>query len=202
MLDGEFTGGPLYTLACIQASSDGLKLAKISNDNGVEFATAPTVFLGGFASRFPPAAPASIPSGLARCRDLVVAAASRTIRTYGHETHSGAGPVIGFPLHFYQWKRDGTVTGALVDEAEGVPAERRHYANSVADEKSDELRGGVYNQILTGLESNGLLPDEVVSMSIDLPKVTINARRSGSDAPKPATDPVTETPTETPPSAT
>lgn len=119
MRSGELTTSPVYALALIRASNDGLELARVSHE-GTVFAAPGSVFAGGFAERLPAE---FIPSGDVWLGGAAIAMAVRTLRLYGHEKTSGGALAIAWPLSAYVWRRGGTLSGARIDQAEGTRIE-------------------------------------------------------------------------------
>jgi hypothetical protein len=169
MAGGRYTTSPLYSLALIDPSDHDLKLAKISNGGGLEFGSANTVFLGGYADRSWLPAWDFIPADLAECRDLVIAFASRTLRIDGHERSPSGGPAIAWPVFLYQWHGEGIMTSETIIEDEGRHAQRRNLARHAADVVQTSLiqsPARFYDQLLSVLESNDLLDEDIAEVKI------------------------------------
>jgi hypothetical protein len=169
MAGGRYTTSPLYALALIDPSDHDLKLAKISNAAGLEFGKADTLFLGGYADQSLPPPRDFIPGALAECGDFVITFGSRSLRTRGHERNSSGGPAIAWPLYFYQWHGEGVVVAEMIPEAEGRHAQRRNLARRAADVVQTRLiqsPARFYDQLLSVLESNDLLDEDIAEVKI------------------------------------
>lgn len=205
-LDGDALTSSSYQVAVVSVSDGFPKLGKLTSRR-IEIARPGTIFTGSYANGVRLSAPALAPTSLTKCRDLVIALASRALRTYRDAKNSEAGPSIAWPVHFYEWKWKGTTgtayTHEVIPEAEGPGAERRHFAFTKAAETLPKLSPLIYTDILTVLESRGLLPEDITGIVAISPHLSITIR-SPADA-APTTSPaglVTETPAETPPKPT
>jgi hypothetical protein len=182
MAGGEYTTSPLYALACIRASSDGLERARVSN-GGVEFGPVGTVFRGGAGQNLRP--PDSIPNDPGRCGDLVIALGSQTLRTPGYEKNSLGGPSIAWPLYLYQWRQGGTMIGARISETEGLLAEWRDLGNRQMDTTAP-IHRAEYLAVMEECAAKGWRPEDLA--------FSVRLKIEGNPRPTP-TDLATEPPT-------
>ena len=183
MADGRCSRGPLYDLAIIGAGNGVFpKLAKVSNEKGVEFARPGAIFTGGFAAGV--GGPAEAPTELTKCRTLAIAMASRAIRAWGDQRNTNAGPAIAWPLNYYVWDGDGRMGPKVVIlEAEAPNAEWGHWANSMELVVQAQFKAKIAEVALDS-QSKGLWPEKAPRLE--------NVQLNWS-LPSPPADPTTTT---------
>src|SRR5450759_4258202 len=92
-LDGDALTSSSYQVAVVSVSDGFPKLGKLTSRR-IEIARPGTIFTGSYANGVRLSAPALAPTSLTKCRDLVIALASRALRTYRDAKNSEAGPCL------------------------------------------------------------------------------------------------------------
>jgi hypothetical protein len=189
MASGEIRAKPHYDLALFSGSGPCFPQLATIHDGRIKYAAVGDVISGGYArSALGSRISERAPNNLVALRDLVIAASSRTLRTFGSHTVEGH-RVISWPIYLYirSWLGGSTTQPSIetIAETEGKPAERRHFARTEANPQSPwsiQLHAHLYDNFLGALESNDLLPEDITDVRWQPIKATIVTRTSAKDS--------------------